>query len=186
MKSLSRSFLGSCECFFNRPAFSKTVMYYAITLFTKQFLFPSTKGLSLTLKRDESTCSFISQLFNSSSPSTIFLRIGAIVINAFNSSVAFTMFSKMEKIRFKHIFLKRFKRIPETPYTSRSIILKTKIIGIITTSSQIREFLFETTEKYFIRLFNSSVIFHTKIADRLRLSAIPVTRLNRVALASIT
>lgn len=73
-------------------------------------------------------------LFTPRCPSAVFLTIVSAVINSINRCLLFIKFRYVEVIRFFHIFLKIFKRIPSALDAFFRIIFRTSMGKILTST----------------------------------------------------
>lgn len=83
--------------------------------------YPITKALSFISNRYETIASCISQLFCSSSPSAVFLRVVSIIINTINLRIFRAKLSNMFEVACIHIMPKLIKRFPFASYTTTTI-----------------------------------------------------------------
>lgn len=95
---------------------------------------PFRKALSFIVKSNEMVVTFVSTLFDLSSPSAIFFRVVSIAAYSINRGVRFTKFFYMSQIRFIHIVFKLHKRIPQTFYSFSTIPVVFNMSDFVTSS----------------------------------------------------
>lgn len=126
---------------------------------------------NFTTKLYKYTFSGVSGLFAPSSPATVFFTVVSVYIYAINRGL---FLSKLFYVRFVtliHIFFEFFKRIPQTFYSSTSVIFVTTVTCIITSSFQMLPYSVESRVRQSVYRFcvatkifqKTSARFHTSI-----------------------
>ena len=142
MKTIKASIIGlfyrGSKRSLKRPFFESPVKK---SNFNTCFACPLRQMLGFSMKSNFSSYTTIKSLFSWSRPSAIFFAVVSIVRYTVNSRFLLSKISYMFKVRFVHIVLELFKRVPLTFYTLASIILKTNMFAPIATIPQIAVYL---------------------------------------------
>ena len=126
----------------------------------------------------------ISCLYLTSCPMAILSTVISIVINSVYRSLFFTMLRNVLQIRFMHVFLEKFKSLPEAFNASSPVLGIRRLVSIITSRLDISEYRIKSLVAH--TMGNALWSFIFQATTRFRPTATKLPSINKTRVPAIT